>query len=104
MSSAPEGLRRARVLVALVVVGLLGGTAAAFALTEQLKLERSPVFRTDVGKLLGPNCRCGLVRIPIRFVLRKRDTLTVTIVDSRRRVVRTLLDSGPRAPGPQRLS
>jgi hypothetical protein len=99
-----DGPRRARVIAAVVVVGLLGGSAAAFALTEQLKLERSPVFRTQVGKLLGPNCRCALARIPIRFVLRKRDTLTVTIVDSRRRVVRTLLDSGPRAAGLQRLS
>jgi hypothetical protein len=104
MSSAPEGLRRARVLVALVVVGLLGGTAAAFALTEQLKLERSPVFRTDVGKLLGPNCRCQDARIPIRFVLRKRERLTVVIVDSQGRVVRTLLRSGRRPKGLQRFS
>ena len=101
---SPDAPRLARVVAAVVVVGLLGGTAAAFALTEQLKLERSPVYRTQVGKLLGPNCRCVLSRIPIRFVLRKRDTLTVTIVNSRRRVVRTLLDSGPRAAGPQRLT
>jgi hypothetical protein len=93
-----------RVVAAVVVVGLLGGTAAAFALTEQFKLERSPVYRTAVGKLLGPNCRCGLARIPIRFVLRKPDSLTVTIVDSRRRVVRTLLDSGPRPAGVQRFT
>ena len=75
-----ESLRRARILVAVIVVGLLGGTAAAFALTEQLKLERSPVYRTHVGKLLGPDCHCGLATTPIRFVLRKPETLTVTIV------------------------
>lgn len=98
-----DSLRRARVLVAIVVVGLLGGTAAAFALTEQLKLERSPVYRTRVGKLLGPNCRCGLASIPIRFVLRKRETLTVKIVDSNDRPVRTLLDSGPRPRGVQQF-
>jgi hypothetical protein len=90
--------------VALVVVGLLGGTAAAFALTEQLKLERSPVYRTSVGKLLGPNCRCGLARIPIRFLLRKRETLTVKIVDSDDHVVRTILDSGPRPRGLQQFA
>lgn len=96
--------RRARVLVALVVVGLLGGTAAAFALTEQLKLERSPVYRTRVGKLLGPNCRCGRARIPIRFLLRKRETLTVVIVDSNERVVRNLLTRTLRPKGLQALS
>jgi len=100
-----DSLRRARILVAVVVVGLLGGTAAAFALTEQLKLERSPVYRTHVGKLLGPDCRslnCPK-RIPIRFVLRKPETLTVTIVDSNDRVVRTLLSRTPRAKGVQKF-
>src|SRR5204863_9161144 len=98
-----ESLRRARILVAVIVVGLLGGTAAAFALTEQLKLERSPVYRTHVGKLLGPDCHCGLATTPIRFVLRKPETLTVTIVDSNDRVVRTLLSRTSRPKGVQRF-
>jgi hypothetical protein len=97
-------MRRTRFLVALLVVGLLGGTVAAFAVTEHLKLERSPVYRTKVGRLLGPNCRCEHAQIPIRFALRKPETLTVAIVDSRDRVVRTLLESGPRPRGEQRLS
>ena len=93
-----------RVVAAAAVVGLLGGSAAAFALTEQLKLERSPVFRTHVGKLVGPNCRCGLARIPVWFVLRKSDRVTLTIVDARRRAVRTLA-YGRRLPaGRQRFS
>ncbi|MGZ4256224.1 MAG: FlgD immunoglobulin-like domain containing protein [Gaiellaceae bacterium] len=97
MSSAADNLRRARVLVAIVVTFLLGGTAAAFALTEQLKLERSPVLRTSVGKLLGPNCRCRRFgTVDIGFVLRKPDTLTVVIVDSHGHVVRTLLSRGYR--------
>jgi hypothetical protein len=89
-----DTLRRARVLVALVVTFLLGGTAAAFALTEQLKLERSPVLRTSVGKLLGPKCHCPTQRVKIGFVLRKADTLTVAIVDSQGQIVRTLLSGG----------
>jgi FlgD Ig-like domain len=104
MSSRPDRLRAARVLVAVVLTGLLGGTAAAFALTEQLKLERSPVFRTHVGKLLGPNCRCRLRQIPIDFVLRKPDRLTVVVVDSGGRVVRTLLDSRVRPKGAQQFT
>ena len=88
-----------RALVAIVVAGLLGGTAAALALTEQLKLERSPVLRTHVGKLLG---RKG--RIPIRFVLRKADRVTVVVVDSKDREVRTLLSSTLRPRGVQRFT
>ena len=91
-----DSLSRARVLVAVVVTFLLGGTAAAFALTEQLKLERSPVLRTSVGKLLGPKCRCALRRVKIGFVLRKPDTITVVIVDSEGQIVRTLLSGGYR--------
>jgi hypothetical protein len=93
---SPDTLRRTRVLVALVVTGLLGGTAAAFALTEQLKLERSPVFRTKVGKLLGPRCGCSDQSVKIKFVLRKADRLTVAIVDSHDQVVRTILAGGYR--------
>ena len=85
-----------RALVAVVVAGLLGGTAAALALTEQLKLERSPVLRTHVGKLVGLDGR-----IPVRFVLRKADRLTVVVVDSDGHVVRTLLRSRFRPRGVQ---
>jgi FlgD Ig-like domain len=99
MSSLADGRRLLRVLVALVVAGLLGGTAAALALTEQLKLERSPVLRTHVGKLLGLHGR-----IPIDFALRKADRLTVVVVDSNGRVVRTLLRSVFRPRGFQRFS
>src|SRR2546429_8824922 len=94
----PDGARLLSALVAVVVAGLLGGTAAALALTEQLKLERSPVLRTHVGKLLG---RHG--RIPIRFVLRKPDRLTGIVVDSKDREVRTPLSSTLPPPRGQRL-
>jgi len=102
MSSLPDG-RRAQVAAALVVAGLLGGTAAAFAYTEHLKLERSPVLRTHVGKLVGPRCGCRLRRIPIQFVIRKPDRLSVVVVDSDGHVVRTLLASSPRPAGAQRF-
>ena len=99
----PDGRRLLRTLVAVVVAGLLGGTAAALALTEQLKLERSPVLRTHVDKLLGPRCRCRHSRISIDFRLRKADRLTVVVVDSDDNVVRTLLSSTFRPRGLQRL-
>jgi len=89
------------VLVAIAVAGLLASSAAAFALTEQLKLERSPVYRTHVGKLLGPNCNCPLRQVPIQFVLRKAGRISVVVVDSDGHVVRTLLASGVRPRGLQ---
>src|SRR5439155_11663942 len=95
--------RRAQVAAALVVAALLSGSAAAFAFAEHLKLERSPVFSTLVGKLLGPNCRCQYRGIRIQFTLRKPDRLSVVIVDSDDHVVRTLLMPTPVRAGRQRF-
>jgi hypothetical protein len=72
----------------VLVVGLLGATAAAFAVTEGLKLEPSPIRGTDVDKIFSPDVRVA----HIRFRLRKADRLTLTIVDSHDRLVRTLID------------
>ena len=74
----------------LLVLGLLGGTAAAFAITEGLKLERSPIARTRITKIISPACQCEHASASIRFFLRKPDTLLVTIVDSDADTVTTL--------------
>lgn len=95
--------RRAQIAAGIVVAGLLFGSAAAFAYTEHVKLERSPVFATRVGKRLGPNCRCQFRKIPIQFTLRKSDRLSVVIVDSDGKVVRTLTVSTPVRAGRQRF-
>ena len=95
--------RRAQVAAAIVVAALLAGSAAAFAYTEHVKLERSPVFRTLVGKKLGPNCHCQWRKIRIQFTLRKPDRLSVVVVDSDGKVVRTLLSRTPVHAGRQRF-
>ncbi len=77
----------ARFLPTLLVVALLAGTAAAFAVTEGLKLEKSPILETHVDKLFSP--RVGRARIAFR--LRKADRVTVAIEDAHGDVVRTLL-------------
>ncbi len=51
----------------------------------------------------GPR-RARLLAAPIQFLLRKSETLTVVVVDSHSRIVRTLLDSGPRPAGRQRFT
>ena len=71
----------ARLLPILLVVGLLGGTAAAFAITEGLKLEKSPITRTHVvNQLFSPVCNCAKDFSEVNFRLRKGDTLTATVI------------------------
>jgi FlgD Ig-like domain len=91
----------ARFLPVVLVVGLLGGSAAAFAVTERLKLERSPIFATRVGKVVSP---VSGRRVPIDFRVRKADDLSVAIVDRNDDVVRALVPSHHVRPGPQQLT
>jgi hypothetical protein len=83
----------ARIASTLLVLGLLGGTAAAFAVTESLKLQLSPITRPRIDRVFSPVCRCDSRAAEIRFGLREADRLTVAIVDSDDEVVRTLARS-----------
>lgn len=86
---------------ALVVIGLLAGTVAAFAITERLKLVRSPIFDTTLDRrLFSPVCGCESNGVTIGFRLREPDRLTVTVVDSGGRTVRTLIRDELRPAGP----
>jgi hypothetical protein len=78
-----------RFLPAVLVVALLGGSAAAFAVTERLKLVRSPIFGTQVSKRVSP----GSKRAKIDFRLRKPDRITIAIVNAKGTLVRTLVAS-----------
>lgn len=69
----------------LLVAFLLAGTAVAFAVTQGLKQERSPVYAVRFSRVFGPHRPAVL-----RFKLRKRDTITVTVVDGDGRTVRML--------------
>ena len=79
----------ARFLPAVVVLALLGCTAAAFAVTESLKLERSPISDTHVNKVIAPDSLSNDTA-GIGFLLHKPDRLTVQIVNGSGEVVRTL--------------
>ena len=70
---------------------LLGATAAAFVVTEGLKLEPSPITRVFVTKLFSPTCECTTDFAVITFRLRKADRVTLSIADKGRHVVRTLV-------------
>jgi len=75
----------------LIVLALLGATAAAFAVTERLKLERSPVTGTRVDRVFSPVCECARDVAVISVVLRRRETVTVDVLDAKGDSVRTLV-------------
>ena len=86
-----------RFLSTATIVGLLIATAAAFAITERLKLTKSPITGTHVSKTFSPSCGCARVRANISVKLRRSDTVDVTIDGGGRRPVRTLV-VGERIP------
>jgi hypothetical protein len=87
----------------VAVIALLTATAAAFAVTERLKLEDSPIQNTRIDKFFSPvctACRPEARQVAIAFRLREEDDLSLDIVDSGGNVVRDDLASGhfiPRA-------
>jgi hypothetical protein len=84
---------------AALVAALLVATAAAFAYTERLKLTPSPILRTRVDKLISPLCECETASARIEFRLRRHDRVTVTILDRRSDVVRTLVSDRSQRAG-----
>jgi hypothetical protein len=82
----------ARIASTVLVVALLAATAAAFALTQGLKLQKSPIFGTEVPRrVFSPVCECPTDVAPISFSLREADRIDVEIVDGDT-VVRTVED------------
>ncbi|MBV8065252.1 MAG: hypothetical protein JOY72_13055 [Actinobacteria bacterium] len=77
-----------RILSTGVLVGLLVATAAAFAITERLKLTKSPIVGTKVVRMyVSPPARTTAA-IRVRF--RRADEITATIRDSHGNAVATL--------------
>jgi hypothetical protein len=83
----------------LIVLALLGATAAAFAVTERLKLERSPITGTRVDRVFSPVCECARDVATISFVLRRRETVTVSLLDENGRSVATIVRERPEPAG-----
>lgn len=68
--------RNAPTVLALL---LLGATATAFAVTQRLKLEPSPISQTRVADVFSPVCGCASRVANIEFVLRKADRLRIAV-------------------------
>jgi FlgD Ig-like domain len=83
----------------LVVLVLLGATAAAFAVTERLKLERSPITGTKVDRVFSPVCECARDVSVVSFVLRRPETVTLDILGRGGRSIRTVVRSRRESAG-----
>jgi FlgD Ig-like domain len=91
-----------RLLTTATIAGLLVATAAAFAITERLKLTKSAVYGTRVSRGLSPTCGCARGRATISFKLRKHDDLTVSVLNAHKEEV-ALVASRSFPKGPVRL-
>jgi hypothetical protein len=89
----------ARILPTALVVALLAGTAAAFAVTERLKLVPSPITGPQIDRVFSPVCECPKGQARISFVLRRGDRVDLSVVDGEGRVVRTLFSGRSRPAG-----
>jgi hypothetical protein len=79
-----------RVLTTVTLLGLLVATSAAFAITEHLKLIKSPLYGTKVSRGLSPVCDCATRKATVRIKLRHTGRVTVIIVDSHGHTVATI--------------
>jgi hypothetical protein len=58
---------------------LIVATATAFAVTQRLKLEPSPISRTRVSDEFSPVCRCASRTASIEFSLRRADDVRIAV-------------------------
>jgi hypothetical protein len=79
-----------RIAVTVLVLALLGGTAAAFALTEALKLEGRAISRLRVTEAFSPEATCSPRKATFAFRLRRSGAIDAVVVDADGRPVRTL--------------
>jgi hypothetical protein len=83
----------------VLLLALLAGTTTAFALTEALKLEKSPVSRPRFKAVFSPTCACPQETARLAVRLRDADTIDAVIVDDDGNPVRTLASRERHTPG-----
>jgi flagellar hook capping protein FlgD len=71
-----------RTALIVLAVALLVGSAAAFTRTERLKLAASPVAKPQFERHLSPACDCPHSVVQLSLLLRRPETLDVSVVDS----------------------
>jgi hypothetical protein len=81
----------ARPATTVLVLLVVAGSAAAFAISEGLKVQRATITAVKVGHTLSPVCNCLTDRVTIAFGLTRADRLTVSILGPAGQTVRTLV-------------
>jgi flagellar hook capping protein FlgD len=87
----------------IVVLALLVGTAVAFAETERLKLQATPIEESFVQPAFSPSCGCATSTAAIRVRLHRADTVTVRILDARGRTIAVPVEGRRLPSGRSRL-
>ncbi len=77
-------------LLSALALALIAATAAAFAWTESLKLERLPVVGPRFPESFSPVCVCPTETAKLRLRFRVTDTVDADILDAEGEVVRSL--------------
>jgi hypothetical protein len=90
---------RPRLLATALLFVLLGATAAAFVITERLKLQPSPITHVFVTKVFSPTCECDTDVAVVGFRLRNAERLTLSIADKGGDSIRTLVGPMERRRG-----
>jgi len=78
--AGPPAGRARRWLAVATVGGLLVATAAAFVVTEKLKLTPAPIVSTQVSKTFSPVCGCLTSNATISFRLRRGGRIEVDVL------------------------
>src|SRR5918999_23103 len=100
--------RLVKLLPTVLVLVLLGATAAAFTVTQRLKLEDSPILGVQLDQLVSPVCT--VCKQPeareavIRFRLREEDDVRIDIVHPSGTILRDGLVIGHYEPQSLRFS
>jgi hypothetical protein len=82
----------ARWATLILVLAVMAASAAAFAISEGLKVQKAAITAVQVPRrIFSPVCDCSSDRVQIAFRLTRSDRMTVGIVDSRGQLVRTLV-------------
>jgi hypothetical protein len=82
----------ARTATLILVLVVMAGSAAAFAISEGLKVQKAAITAVQIPRReFSPVCDCPSDRVAIAFRLTRIDRLTVGIVDSHGQIVRILV-------------
>ncbi|MDQ3670259.1 MAG: hypothetical protein M3377_08295 [Actinomycetota bacterium] len=99
LPSAKDRSGRRRVILTGLVIALLAGAAAAFALTEALKLDRTGVAVRRFDRVVSPTCRCPARTATFVVRLWAADTIDVEVIDAESETVRALAAGVERPAG-----